>query len=147
MQTQRQAVHHHPDTEFTASLLAARISLMLELKTVAERIQRSQAVGVEQRESFCESLVDYIAMGHFGLYEHILNSPAQSDPQLRELARLFYPLMLRGDHLALLFNDHHSMDNPDTGSETRFVLEFSEVGLMLAQRFKAEDQLLHLAGL
>ncbi|MFT7534047.1 MAG: regulator of sigma D, partial [Gammaproteobacteria bacterium] len=58
--------------------------------------------------------------------------------------REYYALMLRGTRLALLFNDHHSVDCKDDIKASRFILEFSELGMMLAQRFEAEDHLLKI---
>lgn len=132
--------------ELVASLQASRMCLVLQVKNVADRIENSEPISDALRERFCEALVDYVAMGHFGLYEQIFRPDNNLGANCQELAKGYFPLMMRGTKLALLFNDHHSIDRDEPGSEARLFLEFSELGLMLSQRFEAEDQLLKLAG-
>lgn len=134
--------HAHLDNDFLQSFLTARVALAVELKELSEAVEASEQITAARREAFCESLMDYVALGHFGLYERLFNDTDGVDESRRQLARRFYPLMMRGVQLALLFNDHNATDADYAQSQERLAFELSEIGLMLNQRFTAEDQIL-----
>ncbi|MGD9000364.1 MAG: Rsd/AlgQ family anti-sigma factor, partial [Granulosicoccaceae bacterium] len=57
----------------------------------------------ERLDEFCQILVDYLAIGHFGLYQRIINGEERRD-NVRELARKLYPDIANTTETALDFN-------------------------------------------
>lgn len=91
-------------------------------------------------QDFCQLLVDYIAAGHFSLYERIVNGTERR----RELARLaqeLYPRIADTTTTALDFNDKYDCNNPlDAGDN--FKSDLSRLGEELAVRIELEDKLI-----
>jgi regulator of sigma D len=53
---------------------------------------------------FCQELIDYISLEHFGVFHHLLNGD-EKDEGLVELAEQLYPRMVETTSAALDFND------------------------------------------
>lgn len=91
-------------------------------------------------QEFCQLLVDYIAAGHFSLYERIVNG-TERRRELANLASELYPRIAETTTTALDFNDKYdSTKQPDiTGS---FKRDLSFLGEELAVRIDLEDKLI-----
>ena len=91
-------------------------------------------------QQFCQILVDYIAAGHFGLYERLVNG-TERRRSVAELAEKLYPRIADTTRLALDFNDKY-----DCGDKCELNLSFehdlSRLGEELAQRIELEDKLI-----
>lgn len=90
-------------------------------------------------ESFCQILVDYIAAGHFILYDRILRGEERRE-DIRKAAEELYPAITRTTESALDFNDKYNCGDhcQITGS---LFQDLSQLGEMLAQRIELEDKL------
>ncbi len=91
-------------------------------------------------QQFCQLLVDYIAAGHFGLYERIVNGTERRGG-LATLAEELYPRIAASTEVALDFNDRYDCeDHCDLSPE--FESDLSRLGEELAARIELEDKLL-----
>jgi regulator of sigma D len=94
----------------------------------------------EMLQKFCQVLVDYIAAGHFSLYERIVNGTERRQ-QVAALAEKLYPQISSSTEAALDFNDKY-----DCGDHCEISMAFSDdlskLGEMLASRIELEDKLI-----
>ena len=96
----------------------------------------------ELLQEFCQVLVDYIAAGHFSLYERIV-SGTERRKEISDLANQIYPRIAETTESALAFNDRYDTDELFELSAS-FHDELSQLGEQLAVRIELEDQLLKL---
>jgi len=91
-------------------------------------------------QKFCQVLVDYIAAGHFSLYERIVNGKERRK-EVAALAERLYPTIAETTNAAMDFNDKYDCEDhcEITG---KFGEDLSRLGEVLATRIEAEDQLL-----
>lgn len=101
----------------------------------------------EQREptqkllqEFCQILVDYIAAGHFSLYERLVNG-TERRRSVSDLAAQLYPRIADTTQTALDFNERY-----DCGEHGRIPdsikADLSRLGEELAVRIELEDRLI-----
>jgi len=95
---------------------------------------------LELLQKFCQVLVDYIAAGHFSLYERVVNGTERRQ-RIAGLADQLYPRIADTTEAALDFNDKY-----DCGDHCQIAASFdddlSRLGEELATRIELEDQLL-----
>lgn len=89
---------------------------------------------------FCQVLVDYIAAGHFALYERILKGQERRQTVIR-LAEELYPRIAETTDIAVDFNDKYDCEDHcevlDSLSQ-----DLSRLGEALATRAEIEDKLI-----
>jgi len=93
-------------------------------------------------QEFCEILVDYLAAGHFGLYQRFIDGEERRD-EIRQLAEKLYPQISETTQMALDFNDKYETKEDKT-FDTSFSDDLSKLGQALAIRIELEDQLLNV---
>jgi regulator of sigma D len=94
----------------------------------------------ELLQEFSQILVDYIASGHFGLYERI-SEGKERRRGIVELAEQLYPRIANTTQVAVEFNDIYEKSNGiEIGGDMLTVL--SKLGEELAVRIDLEDQLI-----
>jgi regulator of sigma D len=126
-------------------------------KLVAERAEMlsryCQAAGLEpfhketdeaairkHLQEFCQVLMDYIAAGHFGLYERIASGKERRQ-SVAKLAEELYPRIAETTDIAVAFNDKYDCgDDGEIGANLG--KDLSRLGEELAVRAELEDQLL-----
>ncbi|MCR4301661.1 MAG: sigma D regulator [Sulfuricaulis sp.] len=156
---QQKGTTHHPRTverrsvtqDMVQKLIAERTEMLalycklggLEPYNVKGKISRTTPAP-EQLQQFCQVLVDYIAAGHFSLYERIVNGTERRQ-QLSSLAEKLYPQIADTTEAALDFNDKY-----DCGDHceitTSFPDDMSKLGEKIAARIELEDKMIkHLA--
>lgn len=95
----------------------------------------------ELLQEFCQVLVDYIAAGHFSLYERIVNG-TERRREIAALAEGLYPRIAATTQIALDFNDKY-----DSGQlfeiGPAFQNELSRLGEELAARIEYEDRIIN----
>jgi regulator of sigma D len=96
----------------------------------------------ELLQEFCQVLVDYIAAGHFSLYERII-SGTERRKEVADLAAQIYPQIAESTEAALAFNDRYDTDDLFELSAS-FHEELSKLGEQLALRIELEDKLLKI---
>ncbi len=92
----------------------------------------------ELLQEFCQVLVDYIAAGHFTLYDR-LGGKNERRKELREIAERVYPRIAESTDAALAFNDKYSEGN---GSLLELSRDLSRLGEEIAVRIDLEDKLI-----
>jgi regulator of sigma D len=94
----------------------------------------------KQLPGFCQVLVDYIAAGHFSLYERIV-SGTERRQQVKELAEKLYPRIAESTQHALDFNDRYDCGDHCQITD-KFDSDLSKLGEELTLRIEMEDQLI-----
>ena len=94
----------------------------------------------ELLQEFSQILVDYIASGHFGLYERITEGKERRRGVVK-LAEQLYPRIANTTQVAVEFNDVYEKTNGESisGELTQML---SRLGEELAVRIELEDQLI-----
>ncbi|MGR8953521.1 MAG: Rsd/AlgQ family anti-sigma factor [Gammaproteobacteria bacterium] len=88
---------------------------------------------------FAEVLVDYVSLGHFGLYERILAGTERRE-SIMTFATDIYPEFSGITELSVAFNDKYEQAK-DADDLTTLANDLSVLGEALAKRFDLEDQL------
>ncbi len=94
----------------------------------------------EVLQEFCQVLVDYIAAGHFSLYERIVNG-AERRRDTAKLAEKLYPRIAGTTEAVLAFNDKYDTEE-QRDEAPQLDEDLSILGEELALRIELEDQLL-----
>lgn len=94
----------------------------------------------QKLQDFCQILMDYIAAGHFGLYQRII-SDTERRQEVTHLAAEIYPEIDEATRIALAFNERYQDTGRLDGSET-LSRDLSQLGEVLAARIELEDELI-----
>jgi regulator of sigma D len=92
-------------------------------------------------QEFCQVLMDYIAAGHFGLYERIASGKERRQG-VAKLAEELFPRIAETTDIAVAFNDKYDCGE-DCDITTNLGKDLSRLGEELAVRAELEDQLLN----
>lgn len=93
----------------------------------------------ERLKKFCEILVDYIAAGHFGLYQR-LSDGTERRAAVQEVAVRVFPLIKTITDNAVAFSDRCAANNYQRTDE--IMTQLSSLAEDLSVRFELEDQLI-----
>lgn len=93
-------------------------------------------------QEFCENLIDYLAKGHFELYQRI-NDGEERRQDIIDLAREFYPRIAETTNYAVDFNDEYDKSLKKPGTFDHYGERLSKLGEELAIRFELEDKLIN----
>lgn len=91
-------------------------------------------------QEFCQILIDYVAAGHFALYERILEGKERRQ-QVAAIAANIYGRIALSTQNALDFNDKYDCGDHCTELES-LSQDLSRLGEDLATRIELEDKLL-----
>ena len=91
-------------------------------------------------QEFCQILVDYVAAGHFAVYERILEGKERRR-EVADIAAEVYERIAQSTDMVLDFNDKYDCEDHCTelGSLAK---DLSKLGEELALRIELEDKLL-----
>lgn len=88
---------------------------------------------------FCQLLIDYISLGHFGIYQRIVDGKERRNAVLRA-AESVYPDIADTTEAAVSFNEKYAaLHDPELSKNLE--TDLSQLGENLAKRIDAEDQL------
>ncbi|MCP4488282.1 MAG: sigma D regulator [Gammaproteobacteria bacterium] len=91
-------------------------------------------------KSFNQTLVDYTALGHFELYERIIEGKERR-VSVSQVANQVYPTISATTEKIVEFNDKY--DGVDDGESLQGLqVDLSAISEVMAQRIESEDQLL-----
>jgi regulator of sigma D len=93
-------------------------------------------------EEFIQVLVDYIAAGHFGLYERIAEGKERRKA-VSDLAIEIYPRIEQTTQIALAFDEKYNPENENRELKN-FPEDISMLGEELTTRIELEDQLIQM---
>lgn len=129
---------------------AATIIERLQAQRTEMLVQFCQLAGIEpfgpgsdvqgMLQTFCQTLVDYVAAAHFLLYERIANG-TERRRRLAELASSIYPQVSRCTEVAIEFNDKYDCGDHCESLE-HLSEDLSRLGVAIAERIELEDRLL-----
>ncbi len=92
-------------------------------------------------QEFCQILVDYVAAGHFALYERIVEGKERRK-EVSDLAAQIYSRIADTTDSALDFNDKYDCEDHCTMLD-ELGTDLSQLGEELAVRIELEDKLLN----
>ncbi len=90
-------------------------------------------------EDFCRIMIDYISLGHFGIYRRIIDGTERRKKVLAAAEKL-YPQIAKATEVALKFND--KFEQSQLIDREALTQELSKLGEALATRIELEDQLI-----
>ena len=128
-------------SDLAAKLVAERNEMFATYGRLAE-IKTFTAEPRTQKllQQFCQILVDYVAAGHFALYERI----AEGKERRQEVSRIAaesYPRIATTTDAVLNFNDKYDCEDHCTALG-ELAADLSRLGEELAVRVELEDKLL-----
>ncbi len=90
--------------------------------------------------SFCQVLIEYISIGHFGIYQRIAEGNERRQNVLK-VAQDVYPKLVELTDHAVAFNDKYE-NLRDEAMKRELTTDLSALGESLANRIELEDQLI-----
>jgi len=138
--TERRAVSR----ELADKLIVERTEMLALFCRLAgvDPFENTKNLGTAQKllQEFCQVLIDYIAAGHFSLYERIVNG-TERRAAISQLAEEVYPRIAATNEVALDFNDKYDCED-HCELTPEFLTDLSKLGEELASRIELEDRLL-----
>ncbi len=122
------------------NMLLERNQLLSLLLQASTKHKNAEDLDKEFLDEFCQVLVDYIAAGHFGLYERIVEG-TERRRGVADLAVELYPRIDETTQAVLAFNEKYDSDSAQLDSESLHQ-ELSLLGEQLTSRIEYEDQII-----
>jgi len=88
---------------------------------------------------FSQLLIDYVSLGHFGIYENLISGKERRSAVLTA-AKDIYPEFSKTTEAVITFNDTYD-DNKHNRSLDQLEADLSSLGESLAKRIDLEDKL------
>lgn len=105
-----------------------------ELKPFSNSTETQSALA-----QFSQLLIDYVSLGHFGIYERILSGNERRETVLTE-AKNIYPEFSKTTEAVMSFNDRYD-DHKPALKVNNLESDLSSLGEQLAKRIDIEDKL------
>ena len=143
-ETLADSIHSKSIPALIAKLLAERQQTLVLFNRLV-KLKTSSAVAAVQSllQQFCQVLVDYMALGHFEVYQSLDDHTRDAEccRQLQHLARQWYPGIVATTQSVLAFNDRYDCQ---AHCEIRagFWTDLSHLGEELARHIELEDRLI-----
>ena len=99
---------------------------------------------LKQLKSFNQMLMDYTALGHFELFQRIIDGSERRE-SIRAIAEEIYPTVARTTNVFVEFNDKYEGAD-DADSIIPLEGDLSMIGEAMASRIEMEDKLLRKMG-
>ena len=125
------------------ALLSERQEVIVAMCGLAELESNDTAAGtvLENLKSFSQKLVDYTALGHFEIYERIIDGQERRE-KVKRIANRVYPSISSTTNHIVDFNDKYDgADNQE--SLIDLYKDLSAIGEAMAVRIESEDELLN----
>jgi len=94
-----------------------------------------------QLRSFCQVMVDYTAMGHFEVYQRIIEGKERRRA-VKEVAADVYPAIAETTDYLVDFNDKYDALDDDSVNAELLAEDLSRLGEIISIRGDLEDQIL-----
>jgi len=101
---------------------------------------QSSKANAEKLQEFCQLVVDYISLGHFGIYQRIIDGSERRQSIVKAAARI-YPQINQATEAVLSFNDKYQEPTAEMVSN-QLPGDLSFLGDQLATRIELEDELI-----
>jgi regulator of sigma D len=113
---------------------------MCELAKMESKDVEAESV-IENLKNFSQTLVDYTALGHFEIYERIIDG-RERRVKVNRIADQVYPSISTTTEYFVEFNDKYDGAD-DVESLVNLYTDLSFIGEAIAQRIESEDKLLN----
>lgn len=111
------------------------------VSSFAARDVEDHKIEADQLRLFCQIMVDYTAMGHFEVYQRIIEGKERRRA-VKQVAADVYPAIAETTDYLVDFNDKYD-DFDGSGEEVKLLSsDLSRLGEVIAIRGELEDQLL-----
>ena len=129
-------------TQTISSLLNERQQVLVKMCELAEleTSDLSAEAVIDNLRRFNQQLVDYTAMGHFEIYERIVDGKERRG-NIKRVADRVYPSISVTTQLFVDFNDKYEGAD-DSESIANLYKDLSAIGEAMAERIECEDMLL-----
>ena len=141
---QSDLLHSKAMPDLIVKLLAERQEVLVLLNELVQLKPYREAARVQPvLQQFCQVLVDYVALGHFEVYQCIDDNASDSEHcrRVKALAKELFPPISATTERAIAFNDRY-----DTSQYCRVLdtlcQDLSQLGEDLATRIELEDRLI-----
>jgi regulator of sigma D len=105
------------------------------------RDHESHAVEADQLRRFCQIMVDYTAMGHFEVYQRIIEGKERRRA-VKDVAAVVYPAIAETTDYLVDFNDKYDAFEGTDEDLEMLAGDLSRLGEIIAIRGELEDQIL-----
>ena len=129
-------------TETINTLLQERQQVLVSMCALAE-LESSEVPAdrvIHNLRSFNQQLVDYTALGHFEIYERIIDGKERRG-NIKKVADRVYPLISKTTLQFVDYNDKYEGAD-EAESLTDLYRDLSLIGEAMAERIESEDMLL-----
>ncbi|MEM7562089.1 MAG: Rsd/AlgQ family anti-sigma factor [Pseudomonadota bacterium] len=129
-------------TQTITSLLDERQQVLVSMCELAAKESSDESADsvIDNLRGFNQRLVDYTALGHFEIYERIIDGKERRG-NIKMVADRVYPTISETTQLFVEFNDkYEGVDEPE--SLVTLYSDLSSIGEAMAERIESEDMLL-----
>ena len=105
------------------------------------RDAEDHAVDPEELRRFCQIMVDYTAMGHFEVYQRIIEGKERRQA-VKDVAATVYPKIAETTDYLVDFNDKYDGFDGSGGEVGMLERDLSKLGEVIAERGELEDRIL-----
>ena len=129
-------------TQTINNLLQERQQVLVSMCELAE-LESSEMPAdtvIHKLRNFNQQLVDYTALGHFEIYERIIDGKERRG-NIKLVADRVYPLISKSTQLFVDYNDKYEGAD-EAESLTNLYRDLSSIGEAMAERIESEDMLL-----
>jgi len=101
----------------------------------------NHSIKADQLRNFCQIMVDYTAMGHFEVYQRIIEGKERRRA-VKDVAKEVYPAIAETTDYLVDFNDKYDAFEGTDGDVDMLAGDLSRLGEIIAIRGELEDQIL-----
>ena len=105
------------------------------------RDEERHDVDAEELRRFCQIMVDYTAMGHFEVYQRIIEGKERRQA-VKDVAAEVYPRIANTTDYLVDFNDKYDGFDGSGGEVDMLRRDLSKLGEVIAERGELEDRIL-----
>lgn len=111
------------------------------LSSFSARASEEHSVQPDQLRKFCQIMVDYTAMGHFEVYQRIIEGNERRQA-VRDVAAEVYPAIAETTDFLVDFNDKYDAFEATPEELDQLSTDLGKLGEMLSVRGELEDRIL-----
>ncbi len=111
------------------------------VSSFSNREVEQHSVDSDQLRSFCQIMVDYTAMGHFEVYQRIIEGKERRSA-VKQAAAEVYPAIAETTDYLVDFNDKYDAFEGTADDMKQLSGDLSRLGEIIAIRGELEDQIL-----
>ncbi len=111
------------------------------ISSFESRDAETHSIDPDQLRTFCQIMVDYTAMGHFEVYQRIIEGKERRKA-VKEVAREVYPAIAETTDYLVDFNDKYDAFEGTADEMQQLQGDLAKLGQIISIRGELEDQIL-----